>query len=136
MKCHDCNVEEGKMHHLGCDMEICPFCFGQLISCGCCYEKLNLLNYFKYTETEGLPKEIYENGLSEKQQIEWKQILEQKGRIEWIKIPYLCRLCEEKYPNMFSVSDVYWKSIVPKNLQKEILCIECFKKLIKIGDKK
>lgn len=33
--CKDCNVKTGQYHHLGCDMERCPSCHGQLISCGC-----------------------------------------------------------------------------------------------------
>ena len=33
--CHDCDAEEGQLHQLGCDMEICPICLGQLISCDC-----------------------------------------------------------------------------------------------------
>lgn len=34
-RCHDCNVKRGGYHHPGCDMERCPRCQGQLISCGC-----------------------------------------------------------------------------------------------------
>lgn len=36
-RCHDCNIlnKKGNMHHLGCDVERCPKCKGQLISCGC-----------------------------------------------------------------------------------------------------
>lgn len=38
-KCHDCGIsnKEGNVHHMGCDMERCPRCEGQLIGCGCAY---------------------------------------------------------------------------------------------------
>ncbi len=38
-RCHDCNVAVGGCHHPGCDMEECPKCDGQLISCGCLDEE-------------------------------------------------------------------------------------------------
>lgn len=31
--CHDCAVALGEYHHFGCDVERCPTCSGQLISC-------------------------------------------------------------------------------------------------------
>lgn len=36
-KCHDCGIlnNSGHIHHYGCDMERCPKCSGQLISCNC-----------------------------------------------------------------------------------------------------
>jgi hypothetical protein len=33
--CHDCAAVAGQYHVPGCDMEECPQCGGQLISCGC-----------------------------------------------------------------------------------------------------
>jgi len=40
-RCHDCNIvnKKGNIHHFGCDMERCPKCKGQLISCGCYKEE-------------------------------------------------------------------------------------------------
>jgi hypothetical protein len=34
-RCGACGVTEDAYHHLGCDMEDCPRCGRQLISCGC-----------------------------------------------------------------------------------------------------
>lgn len=36
-RCHDCNAQYGQYHHVGCDMERCPNCGGQFISCDCDY---------------------------------------------------------------------------------------------------
>jgi hypothetical protein len=33
--CHDCGAGDGELHHPGCDMEECPMCGRQSISCGC-----------------------------------------------------------------------------------------------------
>jgi hypothetical protein len=33
--CHDCGIVDDMIHDFGCDMETCPRCFGQLITCGC-----------------------------------------------------------------------------------------------------
>lgn len=33
--CRDCNAVKGMYHHPGCDMEECPKCHKQAISCNC-----------------------------------------------------------------------------------------------------
>lgn len=38
-RCHDCGCPIGGTHHPNCDMERCPKCEGQLISCGCLDEE-------------------------------------------------------------------------------------------------
>ena len=37
-RCHDCKVIVGGLHHPGCDVERCPRCKWQAISCGCANE--------------------------------------------------------------------------------------------------
>jgi len=37
--CGDCGVEPGELHVPGCDVERCPACGGQMISCACSDEK-------------------------------------------------------------------------------------------------
>ena len=38
--CNDCGVRRGRFHHPGCDIQACPRCQGQLLSCHCPWEQL------------------------------------------------------------------------------------------------
>jgi len=127
-RCHDCNAKEGQYHELGCDMETCPFCGGQLISCDCCYKQLGLQDYKKNGKLyDGLTKDVYTNGISQEQGEKWEAILREKGRIPWIEIPNMCRLCGTKYPSMFMDKD--WKKYVIPPLQDEELCTSCYEEM-------
>jgi hypothetical protein len=38
-RCGDCGVARGGWHHPGCDLQRCPVCRGQLLTCGCRFDE-------------------------------------------------------------------------------------------------
>jgi len=40
IRCGDCNVTIGSVHHPGCEVERCPKCSYQLTGCSCLYEMI------------------------------------------------------------------------------------------------
>ncbi len=66
--CPACGVLEKQQHLLGCVVEVCPWCNGQLQSCNCRFEKLGV------------------DEIKTEQQIEsFVELLEEKGRIVFEK---------------------------------------------------
>ena len=122
--CHDCGVKEGQIHECGCDMEDCPFCGRQLIGCCCCYHKLGI------NISEG--SWAYNHGLTKLQQEKWLEILTKKGRIPYVIIPVICKLCgkdithNELHNAMLSNKD--WEKYIIPPLQQEVLCLDCINK--------
>ena len=127
-RCHDCDCLEGETHELGCDMEICPFCGGQLLGCDCCYTQLGYV-IDRANPYDGLPKEVYEHGLSEEEEQKWLNILETKGRIPYVAIPVLCELCGKQNPDFFEISNEEWQKYVIPELQDKVLCRDCYKRM-------
>ena len=62
--CPACHAATGEVHELGCPVEICPWCGGQLIHCTCRFEQL---------ETDEIT--------DEHDLVRLEELLEQKGRI-------------------------------------------------------
>ena len=52
--CPSCQVAEGEFHTLGCPVEICPWCSGQLTYCNCRFTKLDIDSMDKISQIEKL----------------------------------------------------------------------------------
>lgn len=81
--CHDCGAKPGENHKPGCDWERCPFCYGQLISCDCCYLFFGI---DPITMEEEFPV-IYHNGLPEALAEIWEWVLSKKGVLPYKNNP-------------------------------------------------
>lgn len=64
--CPACHAGTGELHELGCPIELCPWCGGQLVHCSCRFDKL---------EVESLS--------SEEDIIRFEKILNEQGRIPY-----------------------------------------------------
>jgi len=153
--CHDCDALEGALHELGCDMERCPWCGGQLITCGCVYELLDIdCSPGTYAYERGKRKRRFarkrtirrplgrftvnapgywrarslrdRHGLTEQQEEEWLALLEAKGRIPWIQYPVMCARCGQRWPEFCKVPDEEWERYVEPRIRKGVLCRECY----------
>lgn len=64
--CPSCHAATGELHELGCPVELCPWCGGQLIYCSCRYDQLG---------TDSMD--------SEADLIRCEEILNEQGRIPY-----------------------------------------------------
>lgn len=64
--CPACHAVTGELHELGCPVEVCPWCGGQLIHCPCRFEQLGV--------------EILN---SEEDLVRFEALLEEQGRIAY-----------------------------------------------------
>lgn len=121
MNCHDCDVQEGKIHKRGCDMERCPFCGDQLITCTCSYNQLQI---------DCSPgSDTYKYGLNLQQGAKWTKLLDNIGRIPYILYPNICGRCGKLWPDMFDVSNTEWSKYIQLKKRHLILCLPCFSKI-------
>lgn len=63
--CGDCKAENGEQHYPGCDIERCPLCGGQLLTCEC-GEVLDI-------EDDATEEQIEQMILKQKLELERKQ---------------------------------------------------------------
>lgn len=63
--CPACQAETGELHELGCPVEICPWCGGQLIHCDCRFEQLGV------------------DEMSESDLLRFEALLEEQGRVAY-----------------------------------------------------
>ena len=131
--CHDCGVAEGSIHEYGCDMERCPFCGGQLITCPCSYLESGYA-FDGSAPTSGLPREVYVNGLSDAEEASWRAKLKAKGRIPYIRWPNLCARCGVKWPEMFRIPDETWDRYIEPGERDKMLCRPCWDEIVSLTD--
>ncbi|MFN2355252.1 MAG: hypothetical protein ABR512_12085 [Desulfopila sp.] len=60
--CPVCTVAEGETHLLGCPVEVCPWCDGQLNMCNCRFEKLGVEEMTDNAEIDRLEVLLEEKG--------------------------------------------------------------------------
>lgn len=123
IRCGDCGVKEGQIHHPWCDMEPCPFCGGQLLYCLCPYEQLKLIPSVAKVDPLSLPP------LSKAQRQRWRQILHRKERVPFILYPVLCEVCGEMWPDFFKVPNEEWMQYIPPDRRRWVICRSCYDRI-------
>jgi hypothetical protein len=60
--CPICNAAHGECHTLGCPVEICPWCGGQLTRCECRFKELGLEHLFTESDFEAFAEKLNKKG--------------------------------------------------------------------------
>lgn len=108
--CGECNCFEGENHFLGCEMERCPRCGDQLISCDCGYR------LSEYEEEEAFDEQIEREGLR---------------RFPYIYWPSLCGRCGAEWPKLYrtKANEAEWDSYIEPDMRGTGLCEPCYARI-------
>lgn len=60
--CPSCQAEHGEFHTLGCPLEICPWCGGQLTNCNCRFTQLDRDNVKRVKDIEEFNEKLNSKG--------------------------------------------------------------------------
>lgn len=78
--CHDCGVNPGELHQLGCDAERCCLCGQQLIGCNCVYD----LNGIDIIDMEVTHPDVWNNGATDEMwAVHDAAVAKAGGRVPW-----------------------------------------------------
>ena len=129
--CSDCETSEGAPHALFCTKERCPFCGGQLSSCGCIGDVLALTEEESRAFAEYIDDSVEPlRGIMSR----WEEALNRKGRVPYIEYPNVCAKCGALWPELFRVPDSEWERYIQIDMRGEILCRSCFDEIRRLVD--
>jgi len=99
--CHGCGARVGELHQLGCDMERCPICGGQLITCS--QKHFELVEQGEHTRIPHIQPisncavcGVLFPVLFKVPDSEWDKFVPPPLKDEWV-----CRQCYDKLKMMF-----------------------------------